>query len=215
MRLPASRSVVRLCKMWCVTITSLYRNKGIDYNETFTPVTKFNSIQLLLALAARYDWEIHQMDVKSAFLNGELDEEIYMWPPPSYKATPNTVWWLKKALYSLKQVSREWYKTFSSKLKTLGFTCIQADHCVFYKNIDGHDLIIMVYVDDNLILSDSLDLVNKTKKELSSCFEMTDLGDVNWILNMEVTCKPPKTNHLTFAITIHREHTRMAWHGWL
>ena len=89
-------------------------------------------------------------------------------------------------------MSREWYKTFSSELKTLGFTCIQADHCVFYKNIDGHDLIIMVYVDDNLILSDSLDLVNKTKKELSSRFEMTDLGDINWILNMEVTRNRPK-----------------------
>ena len=166
--------------------------EGIDYNETFAPMTKFNSIRLLLALAACYDWEIHQMDVKSAFLNGELDEEIYMQPPPGYKAAPNTVWWLKKALYSLKQVSQEWYKTFSSKLKTLSFTCIQADHCVFYKNIDGHDLIIAVYVDDNLILSDSLDLVNKTKKELSSRFEMTDLGDINWILNMEVTRDRPK-----------------------
>ena len=166
--------------------------EGIDYNETFTPVTKFNSIRLLLALAACYDWEIHQMDVKSAFLNGELDEEIYMRPPPGYKAAPDTVWRLKKALYGLKQASQEWYKTFSSELKTLGFTCIQADHCVFYKNINGHDLIIAVYVDDNLILSDSLDLVNKTKKELSSRFEMTDLGDVNLILNMEVTCDRPK-----------------------
>ena len=79
--------------------------EGIDYNETFMPVTKFNSIRLLLALAACYDWEIHQMDVKSAFLNGELDEEIYMRPLPGYKAAPNTVWRLKKALYSLKQVS--------------------------------------------------------------------------------------------------------------
>ena len=166
--------------------------EGIDYNETFAPVTKFNSIRLLLALAACYDWEIHQMDVKSAFLNGELNEEIYMRPPPGYRAAPDTVWRLKKALYGLKQASREWYKTFSSELKTLSFTCIQADHCVFYKNIDGHDLIIAVYVDDNLILSDSLDLVNKTKKELSSRFEMTDLGDVNWILNMEVTRDCPK-----------------------
>ena len=100
--------------------------------------------------------------------------------------------WLPQVLYGLKQASREWYKTFSSELKTLSFTCIQADHCIFYKNIDGHDLIIAVYVDDNLILSDPLDLINKTKKELSSCFETTDLGDINWILNMEVTRDHPK-----------------------
>lgn len=62
--------------------------EGTDYNKTFAPVTKFNSIKLLLALAAQYDWEIHQMDVKSAFLNGELDEKIYMQPPPGYKSAP-------------------------------------------------------------------------------------------------------------------------------
>ena len=161
--------------------------EGIDYNETFAPVTKFNSIRLLLALSARFDWEIHQMDVKSAFLNGELDEEIYMRPPPGYKTTPGTVWRLKKTLYGLKQASREWYKKLSHELDTLGFSRIQADHCVFYKNVNGHHIIIAVYVDDNLIISDSPDLVAQTKKDLSSHFDMTDLGEVHWILNMEVT----------------------------
>ena len=161
--------------------------EGIDYNETFAPVTKINSIRLLLALSARFDWEIHQMDVKSAFLNGELDEEIYMRAPPGYKAAPGTVWRLKKALYGLKQASREWYKKLSHELNSLGFARIQADHCVFYKNVNGHHFIIAVYVDDNLIISDSLDLILKTKEDLSSCFDMTDLGEVHWILNMEVT----------------------------
>ena len=161
--------------------------EGIDYNETFAPVTKFNSIRLLLALSARFDWEIHQMDVKSAFLNGELDEEIYMRPPPGYKSTPGTVWRLKKTLYGLKQASREWYKKLSHELDTLGFSRIQADHCVFYKNVNGHHIVIAVYVDDNLIISDSPDLIAQTKKDLSSRFDMTDLGEVHWILNMEVT----------------------------
>ena len=161
--------------------------EGIDYNETFAPVTKFNSIRLLLALSARFDWEIHQMDVKSAFLNGDLDEEIYMRVPPGYNANPGTVWRLKKALYGLKQASREWYKKLSGELQALSFTRIQADHCVFYKNLNGQHLIIAVYVDDNLIISDSPDLVTQTKKDLSSRFEMTDLSEVHWILNMEVT----------------------------
>ncbi|KIL57633.1 hypothetical protein M378DRAFT_16140, partial [Amanita muscaria Koide BX008] len=161
--------------------------EGIDYNETFAPVTKSNSIRLLLALAARHDWEIHQMDVKSAFLNGELEEEIYMKVPPGHKASADAVWRLKKALYGLKQASREWYKKLSAELKTLGFTRLQADHCVFYKNMDRHPPIIAVYVDDNMVLSDSLDLVTKTKSDLGSRFDMTDLGEVCWILNMEVT----------------------------
>ena len=126
------------------------------------------------------------MDVKSAFLNGNLDEEIYMRVPPGYDATPGTVWRLKKALYGLKQASREWYKKLSGELQALSFTRIQADHCVFYKNLNGQHLIIAVYVDDNLIISDSPDLVTQTKKDLSSRFEMTDLSEVHWILNMEV-----------------------------
>ena len=127
------------------------------------------------------------MDVKSAFLNGELDKEIYMWVPPGYKAAPGTVWRLKKALYSLKQASWEWYKKLSRELSSLGFTQIQSDHCVFYKKVNGHHLIIPVYVDDNLIISSSIDLVIQTKKDLSSHFEMMDLGEIHWILNMEVT----------------------------
>ena len=87
------------------------------------------------------------------------DEEIYMRVPPGYKAAPGTVWRLKKALYGLKQVSREWYKKLSRELFSLGFTQIQLDHCVFYKKVNGHHLIIPVYVDNNLIISSSIDLV--------------------------------------------------------
>ena len=76
----------------CLITQGFSQVEGIDYNETFAPVTKFNSIQLLLALSACYDWEIYQMDVKSAFLNGELNEEIYMRVPQGYKAAPGTVW---------------------------------------------------------------------------------------------------------------------------
>ena len=83
---------------------------GEDYDETFAPVAKFASIRLLLALAAKLDLEIHQMDVKSAFLNGDLDEEIYMESPPGFSAPDGHVWKLNKAVYSLKQAGREWYK---------------------------------------------------------------------------------------------------------
>ena len=169
-----------------LVVQSFSHVKEIDYNETFAPVTKFNSIQLLLALSAHFDWEIHQMDVKSAFLNGELNKKMYMQVLPGYKAAPRTVWRLKKALYGLKQASQEWYKRLSKELSSLGFTQIQSDHCVFYKKVNGHHLIIPVYVDNNLIILSSTDLVIQTKKDLSSHFEMTDLGEIHWILNMEV-----------------------------
>ena len=121
------------------------------------------------------------MDVKSAFLNKELDEEIYMQVPPG------TVWKLKKALYGLKQASQEWYKKLSNELSSLSFTRIHSDHCIFYKRVNGHHLIIPVYVNDNLIISSPLDLVMQIKKNFSNCFEMMDLGEINWILNIEVT----------------------------
>ena len=161
--------------------------EGIDYNETFAPVTKFNSIRVLLALAARLDLEVHQMDVKSAFLNGELEEEIYMRVPPGHNSPPGVVWKLNKALYGLKQASREWYKKLSTEIKSIGFRRSSVDHCVFYKNQDNDLLIIAVYVDDMMILSNKLNLVNETKRDLASRFEMTDLGEIHWILNMEVT----------------------------
>ena len=106
------------------------------------------------------------MDVKSAFLNGELKEEIYIWVPPGYKAPPGIIWQLKKDLYGLKQASQEWYKKLSQKLNSLGFTCIQADHCVFYKKVNGHHIIIAVYVDDNMIISNSTALVVQMKNSI-------------------------------------------------
>ena len=93
----------------------------------------------------------------------------------------------KKGPLWSKQASREWYKKLSQKLDSLGFTRIQADHCVFYKKVNGHHIIIAVYVNDNMIISDLTALVAQTKKDLDSCFNMMDLGEIHWILNMEVT----------------------------
>ena len=160
---------------------------GIDYTETFAPVAKFTSIRALLALAAKLDLEIHQMDVKSAFLNGDLEEEIYMSPPPGFPpASDGYVWKLKKSLYGLKQASREWYKKVRTEFESLGFTRSQADHSVFHKIVDGKLLIVAVYVDDMLILGKSTAHILALKGKLEETYEMTDLGEARWILNMEV-----------------------------
>ena len=95
---------------------------GIDYNETFAPIAKLNTIRVLLSLAANLDWELHQIDVKNAFLNGELEEEVYMVQPPGFEEkTPNIVCKLNKSLYGLKQSPQAWFNHFSKVVKDLSY----------------------------------------------------------------------------------------------
>jgi Reverse transcriptase (RNA-dependent DNA polymerase)/Integrase core domain len=174
--------------------------EGIHYNETFAPVAKFTSIRMLLALAAHLDLELHQMDVKTAFLHGDLNEEIYMNLPPGFPK-PNVVWKLKKGLYGLKQASREWYKKIRTEFEGLGFKQCQSDHSIFHLSKGDTPVIIVIYVDDLLILHKSLDAMNEVKMKLKDHFEMTDLGEACWILSMEVT-----RNHAERAISLSQHH---------
>jgi len=127
------------------------------------------------------------MDVKAAFLNGDLNEEIYMKAPPGSDTHDGFVWWLNHALYGLKQAGREWYKKVLIELKSLGFTRSASDQGVFTKNDNGTLVIVAVYVNDFLIFSSNLDTIQHIKSELSSRFDMKDLGNAKWILQMEVT----------------------------
>jgi Reverse transcriptase (RNA-dependent DNA polymerase)/Integrase core domain/gag-polypeptide of LTR copia-type/GAG-pre-integrase domain len=160
----------------------------LDYNETFSPVARFESLRLLLALAALEDWEIHQMDVKSAFLNGLLDEEIYMEQPEGFVDPdhPDKVCLLKKAIYGLKQASRAWNQQFHKVLLDLGLTRTRSDAGVYHRQDDRGTLIIILYVDDITILGDSLKSVNEVKSQLSKRYEMTDLGEIESYLGVRV-----------------------------
>jgi hypothetical protein len=161
---------------------------GIDYDETFSPVARFESLRLLLALAALEDWEIYQMDVKSAFLNGLLDEEIYMEQPQGFVDPhhPHKVCLLKKAIYRLKQASRAWNQQFHGVLLDLGFTWTRSDAGVYHCQDDGGVLIIILYVNDITILGDNLKSVNDLKATLSNHYEMTDLGDIDSYLGVRI-----------------------------
>lgn len=172
--------------------------EGLDYNETYAPVVKFDSIRTLLALAAEQDLEIHQMDVKSAFLNADLKEEIYMECPEGFNSNRNVVWRLNKSLYGLKQASREWYECVEKEFTKLGYTRSEADYSVFYKRVGDCLIIVAVYVDDMLIFGKDVQVINSLKSELKSIFEMTDLGEAKWILNMEVIRdRAARTIHLS------------------
>ena len=129
---------------------------GIDYEETFAPVARISSVCALLAVAAASKWDLFQMDVKNAFLNGELSEEVYMQPPPGLSVDSNKVCRLRRALYGLKQAPRAWFAKFSSTIFRLGYTASPYDSALFLRRTDKGTILLILYVDDMIITGDDL-----------------------------------------------------------
>ena len=159
--------------------------EGVDYDETFAPVAKLASLRMILALAAEHDLELQQMDVKSVYLNGELREEIFMEAPPGFDVPEGMVLRLIKAVYGTKQGGQVWYEEISEKLGTMGYQRTEADHAVFTRS-GGDASIIALYVDDITMAGTNLKAINQDKESLKRFYEMTDLGDLSWILGMHV-----------------------------
>ena len=162
---------------------------GIDYFDTFSPVTRLASFRIILAYAARQDWDIDTFDFNSAYLNGELsaNEDIYMQEPPGYSTEGEFIKHLKKSLYGLKQAGRKWYDTLCCVLTDLGFCVNDADPGVFSVHDGEHTTILAVHVDDCLITGSSPYLIIDYKRKLNSCYSLTDLGPVHWLLGIKVT----------------------------
>ena len=162
---------------------------GIDYQETFAPVAKLNTVRVLLSLAANLDWSLHQLDVKNAFLNGDLEEEVYMDIPAGLETTSNfnKVCRLRKSLYGLKQSPKAWFKWFTKVVKGYGFVQCQSDHTLFVKHFpEGKLAIIIVYVDDIILTGNHEEKIDLLKKLLSKEFEIKDLGNLKYFLGMEI-----------------------------
>ncbi|RVW35969.1 Retrovirus-related Pol polyprotein from transposon TNT 1-94 [Vitis vinifera] len=162
---------------------------GIDYQETFAPVAKLNTVRVLLSLAANLDWSLHQLDVKNAFLNGDLEEEVYMDIPTGLETTSNfnKVCRLRKSLYGLKQSPRAWFERFTKVVKGYGFVQCQSDHTLFVKHFsEGKLTIIIVYVDDIILIGDHEEKIDLLKKLLTKEFEIKDLGNLKYFLGMEI-----------------------------
>ena len=165
------------------------QKEGIDYNEVFSPVVKHSSIRILLALVAQYDLELVQLDVKTAFLHGDLEEEIYMTQPDGFKVADKENWVCKltKSLYGLKQSPRQWYKRFDQFMKGQRYTRSKFDHCVYFQKLqEGSFIYLLLYVDDMLIASKSKVEIERLKTQLNLEFEMKDLGEAKKILGMEI-----------------------------
>ena len=137
--------------------------EGIDYSETFAPVAKMNSIRLVLSLAASQGWTVYQMDVKSAFLHGDLHEEIYMEQPQGFVQDSSLVCHLRRSLYGLKQAPRAWYEKMDSFLLASHFTRCHYDPTVYIQH-HGDDLLILVlYVDDLIITGSSSSMIQSVQ----------------------------------------------------
>ena len=158
---------------------------GIDYDEIFSPVVRFSSIRLLLAFAVQHDFLIHQMDVETAFLNGKLDEEIYMQQPEGYvkPGEEHLACKLEKSLYGLKQSSRCWNKAFKESVEKLGFTQASADPCVFIRKTDTLT-IIAIHVDDLMILAKNILEMQRLKGSLKVQFKMKDMGELHYYVGV-------------------------------
>ncbi|KAL6323545.1 hypothetical protein AAG906_039125 [Vitis piasezkii] len=171
-----------------LVVKGFNQKKGIDFDEIFSPVVKMSSIRVVLGLAASLDLEIQQMDVKIAFLHGDLDKEIYMEQPEGFvlKGKEDYVCKLKKSLYGLKQAPRQWYKKFESVMGEQGYRKTTSDHCVFVQKFSDDDFVILLlYVDDILIVV-NVSRIDNLKKQLGKSFAMKDLGPVKRILGIRI-----------------------------
>ncbi|KAH9697399.1 hypothetical protein KPL71_023589 [Citrus sinensis] len=165
------------------------QKEGIDFNEIFSPVVKHSSIRILLAMVALFDLELEQMDVKTAFLHGNLEEKILMSQPEGFEEQGHEeyVCLLKRSLYGLKQSPRQWYRRFDQFMISNGYSRSKYDSCVYHRIINsGGAVYLLLYVDDILIAGKDLSDIKELKNLLKGEFEMKDLGSAKRILGIDI-----------------------------
>uniref|UniRef100_A0A8I6Y7V3 Integrase catalytic domain-containing protein n=1 Tax=Hordeum vulgare subsp. vulgare TaxID=112509 RepID=A0A8I6Y7V3_HORVV len=176
----------------CLVAKGYVQRAGVDFEEVFAPVARLESVRLILALAAHQGWRVHHMDVKSAFLNGDLEEVVYVSQPPGFIAEgrEREVYKLHKALYGLRQAPRAWNTKLDASLTSLGFTRSVTEHGVYARGTGAELLIVGVYVDDLVITGAREQEVLGFKKEMQQLFSMSDLGLLRYYLGLEVKQEP-------------------------
>ena len=164
------------------------QKEGIDFKETFSPVSTKDSFRTVMALVAYFDLELHQMDVKTSFLNGNINETIYMVQSKNIMfGDPNKmVCKLKKFINGLKQASRQWYYKFHQVIVSFSFEINIVDECVYHKFSGSKNIFLVLYVDDILLATSDISLLHKTERFLSNNFKMVDLSDAFFLLGIEI-----------------------------
>ncbi|GJR75392.1 putative ribonuclease H-like domain-containing protein [Tanacetum coccineum] len=167
------------------------QEEGIDYDEVFAPIARIKAIRLFLAYASFKDFVVYQMDVKSAFLYGKIEEEVYVCQPPGFEDPdfPDRVYKVEKALYGLHQAPRAWYETLSTYLLDNGFQRGKIDKTLFIKRHKGDILLVQVYVDDIIFGSTKKELCNAFEKLMHEKFQMSSMGELTFFLGLQVKQK--------------------------
>src|SRR3984893_3905622 len=169
------------------------QKKGVNYDETFAAAAKIASIRVLLALAAQCDWEIDQIDVISAYLNADLKDEVYMEAPSRVldDGERGKVCRLRKGLYGLKQAGCRWYDCMAHTFTHLGFNTSKLDQSVFIRTKRGEIAHVSVSTDDMIVMGNTRATVDGVKRELRALFDITDQGELSWLLGFEVQRNRP------------------------
>ncbi|GKE92682.1 retrovirus-related pol polyprotein from transposon TNT 1-94, partial [Tanacetum coccineum] len=164
------------------------QQEGIDYDKIYAPVARLESIRILLAYACALDFKLFQMDVKSAFLNGFINEEVYVGQPPGFIdfAKPNHVYRLKKALYKLKQALKAWYDRLKTFLIKHDYTMGMVDNTLFTKKKDPNLIMVQIYVNDIIFGSTCQEMCDDFAKIMHDEFEMSMMGELNFILRLQI-----------------------------
>nr|GEY60240.1 retrovirus-related Pol polyprotein from transposon TNT 1-94 [Tanacetum cinerariifolium] len=172
----------------CLVAKGFTQTPGIDYEETFSLVADTRAIRILIAIVVFNDCEIWKMDVKTAFLNGYLTEEVYIEQPGGFvnPKFPNRVCKLKRFIYGLKQASRQWNKRFDDEIKKFSFNQNCNEPCVYMKASGSYVTFLILYVDDILIMENNISMLQDVKSYLGRCFAMKDLGEVEYILGIKI-----------------------------
>jgi hypothetical protein len=163
------------------------QKEGIDYTKTFSPVSKKDSLRVIMELVAHFDLELQQMDVKTTFLNGDLEEEVYMKQPEGFPSIDGEqlVCKLKKSLYSFKKSSRQWYLKFHNVISSFGFVEIIIDQCIYLK-VSGSKFFFLLYVDDILLATNDKGLLYEVKQFLFKNFNMKDMGEASYVIGIKI-----------------------------
>jgi hypothetical protein len=190
------------------------QKEGIDYEDTFSHVARSTSIRTIIPLAAKMKWKLHQMDMKTTFLNGVIEEEVYIEKLQGFEVEDRKshVCRLKKSLYRLKQDPRAWYDWIDSFLTSLGFIKSKSYSNLYFKVMNDEPIILLLYVDDLFLIGEE-NIIIECKKRLASKFEMKDLGLMHYLLGLEVWQIPERIflNQGKYAVEILKRFDMLEW----